>query len=227
MVAPARRQRKPPAVRRAMIVAAARDIIAEQGMHSTTLRDIAATAEVAVGTVTYHFGSVSEVLAGVLELEMQQYSEPIMQRAGAADTGAAGLRILTDGLLADGPRATEHWRLWLDFWTLAAHQEHYAQWQSQVYRELHALTEDLFRRGARDGTVPLRAKQADLRAAGTGVDPDAAERARSDQLAHAAAQRAVEYVAMMDGLVVQAYLPNSRLSSPRARQLLWEFVIPH
>lgn len=190
------RQRQPPEVRRQMIIDAAREVIAAQGMHATTVRDIAAAARVAVGTVTYHFSGIAEVLAGVLQAEMTEFSAPVMAAASAAETGRAGLDALAGGLLATGDRATEHWKLWLDFWTLAAHQEHYAVWQRQVYLDLHALAESLLERGNADGS--LRA-----------VDPR---------------RQAVEYIALMDGLVVQAYLPDSRLNPAQARALLDNYV---
>ncbi|WP_031273697.1 TetR/AcrR family transcriptional regulator, partial [Curtobacterium sp. B8] len=62
------RARQRPEVRRAMIVAAAREVIVRRGVGSTGLRDIAAEAGVSVGTVTYHFGSVAEILNEVVVL---------------------------------------------------------------------------------------------------------------------------------------------------------------
>lgn len=189
-------RRLPPEVRRRMLLDAARTVIAERGLHATTVRDIAAAGEVAVGTVTYHFSGIAEVLAGVLESEMETFSAPVMAAAGDAPTGADALRVLTDGLLASGERAVEHWKLWLDFWALAAHYPQYAAWQARVYRDLHELVETILRRGATDGTL-----QVD--------DP---------------AVSAVELVALLDGLVVQCYLPGSRLSPARARAMLGRFV---
>lgn len=193
----ATRRRQPPDVRRHMIIAAAREVIASQGMHATTIRDIAAAAKVAVGTVTYHFSGMAEVLAGVLQAEMTEFSGPVMATAAAATTGRAGLDALTDGLLATGERATAHWKLWLDFWTLSAHRKHYAEWQAQVYADLHALARSLLQRGRADGSLAVTA----------------------------AAPTAVEYIALMDGLVVQTYLPGARLTPDQARAMLSDYVI--
>ncbi|WP_031261408.1 helix-turn-helix domain-containing protein, partial [Curtobacterium sp. B18] len=60
------RVRQRPEVRRAMIVEAARAVIVRNGVGATGLRDIAAEADVSVGTVTYHFGSVAEILNEVV-----------------------------------------------------------------------------------------------------------------------------------------------------------------
>src|SRR5206468_240924 len=130
------RRRQSPGVRRRMLLDAARAVIAERGLHATTIRDIAAAGGVAVGTVTYHFSGIEEVLAGVLESEMETYSDPIWSRAADAATGRAGLLALIDGLVASDRRTREHWKLWLGFWALAAHYPQYSTWQSRVYRDL-------------------------------------------------------------------------------------------
>jgi AcrR family transcriptional regulator len=190
------RKRLPPDVRRKMLLEAARDVIAARGLHATTVRDVAAAGRVAVGTVTYHFSSMQEVLAGVLENEMETYSADIWAGAASAPTGLAGLTTLIDGLVASDVRAHEHWKLWLDFWALAAHYPQYSTWQSRVYRDLHQLTSDILSRGAADGTLQVR-------------DTDG---------------EAVEFIALLDGLVVQSYLPESRLTPSRARAVLHHYV---
>lgn len=190
------RRRQPPEVRRQMIIAAARELIARQGLHATTIRDIAHAAEVAVGTVTYHFSGIAEVLAGVLEAEMTEFSASVWSSALDAGTGLDGLRVLSDGLLASGDRALQHWRLWLDFWALAAHERHYSDWQSDVYRNLHGLAQTLIGRGAADGTMTV-------------IEPS---------------RQAIEYIAVMDGLVVQAYRASSRLEPREARDMLQHYV---
>jgi len=190
------RRRLPPQLRRRMLLDAARGVIAERGLHATTIRDIAAAGGVAVGTVTYHFSGIEEVLAGVLENEMESYSAPIWGAAAKAATGLAGLTALIDGLLASDARTLEHWKLWLDFWALAAHYPQYSSWQSRVYRDLHQLAEGVLARGLDDGSLVVG-------------DP---------------AGEAVELIALLDGLVVQAYLPGSRLSPRRARGVLHAYV---
>lgn len=190
------RRRLAPELRRRMLLDAARTVIAARGLHATTLRDVAAAGEVAVGTVTYHFSGIEEVLAGVVDLENEQYSALVHERARTADSGRDGLTELIDGLLAGDDRTAEHWKLWLDFWAMAAHHQRYADWQAQVYRDLHAATADLLVRGNADGSLRVG-------------DPTG---------------EAIELIAMLDGLVVQAYLPGSALSPARARRILHTYV---
>ena len=172
-----------------MIVEAARTLIGEQGLAATSMRDVARAAEVALGTVTYHFAGIDEVLAEVLAEEMVTYSAPIMAAAREAPTGAAGLAVLADGLLASGDSAVQHWRLWLDFWSLAAHVPRYGAWQSEIYRDLHDLVTELLHRGAADGTLVV----------------------------NDAPRQAIEFVALIDGLVVQCYLPHPRIELAAAQ----------
>lgn len=191
------RRRMPPEVRRRMLLQAARGVIAERGLHATTLRDIAAAGDVAVGTVTYHFSGITEVLAGVLDAEMQEYSAPIMAAAAAAATGREALQLLIDGLLADGQRARDHWKLWLDFWALSAHDDRYADWQRRVYDDLHTLVAEAFRRGGADNSLTVV------------EDPRTT---------------ALESVALLDGLVVQCYRPQGAITLARGRAILTERI---
>ncbi|WP_111768151.1 TetR/AcrR family transcriptional regulator [Nakamurella deserti] len=175
-----------------MIIESARTLIADQGLSATTMRDVARAGDVALGTVTYHFAGIDEVLAGVLAEEMVAFSAPVTSAAADAATGAAGLDLLIDGLVGSDDRAREHWHLWLDFWALASHVPRYGEWQSEIYRDLHDLVARLLARGAADGTLRV-------------VDP---------------ARQAIEFVALLDGLVVQSYLPHPRLPAAQAREIL-------
>ncbi|GAA2018672.1 hypothetical protein GCM10009818_35010 [Nakamurella flavida] len=171
-----------------MLTEAARGVIAERGLHAVTLRDVAAAGGVAVGTVTYHFQGMADVLAEVLRTEMAEFSAPILARA-AQTGGRAGLDLVIDGLLASDTATHDHWMLWLDFWALAARSPVYAAWQAEVYRDLHALVRAcLPGQGGRN------------------------------------ADRAVEFVALLDGLVVQCYLPGGPLTPARGRTILRSFL---
>ncbi|MEO5832286.1 MAG: TetR/AcrR family transcriptional regulator [Nakamurella sp.] len=175
-----------------MIIESARTLIADQGLSATTMRDVARAADVALGTVTYHFDGIDEVLAGVLAEEMVAFSAPVTSAAAEAPTGAAGLDLLIDGLIGSDDRARQHWRLWLDFWALASHEPRYGDWQSEIYRELHGLVASLLQRGAADGSLQV-------------MDP---------------VRQAIEFVALLDGLVVQCYLPHPRLPADQVRGML-------
>ncbi len=181
-----------------MIIESARTLIADQGLAATTMRDVARAGDVALGTVTYHFAGIDEVLAGVLAEEMVAFSAPVTSAARDAHTGAAGLDVVIDGLIGSDDRARQHWRLWLDFWALASHVPRYGEWQYEIYRELHELIADLLARGGADGTLTV-------------ADP---------------VRQAIEFIALLDGLVVQCYLPHPRLPATQAREILRAYGRP-
>jgi len=86
------------------------------------MRDIATASDVSLGTITYHFTGITEILAEVLNDEMDSFYGPVIAAAKAAPDGRAALREIVDGFVASSARAREHWVLWLDFWALSAHE---------------------------------------------------------------------------------------------------------
>lgn len=87
-VAPARRQRGPnDPNRRARIARAAVAVIAEHGLDSLTHRKVAAAAGVPLGSTTYHFRSLDDLIAAALD--------------DAAEAGVALMRKWADSLEDD------------------------------------------------------------------------------------------------------------------------------
>jgi AcrR family transcriptional regulator len=117
-----RGKREKPEVRRAMIVEAARAVILRQGLTATGLRDIAAEGAVSVGTVTYHFASVAEILDEVVVLETDRFYASIVEEVDADPDPVHGIRLLVEPLFTGTAEAEAHWRLWSDYWTAVARQ---------------------------------------------------------------------------------------------------------
>ena len=171
-------------------------LIADRGLFSASMRDIAQRAEVSLGTVSYHFDSIAELLSEVLHAEMEHFYRPISARAAAEPDGWAALRIIVDGFFADGVRTVEHWRLWLDFWTLSAHDQSYADWQAQVYVQWRRDIVDILQRGQRAGTLSF----GDVEVAAT------------------------EFMAVFDGWAAQAFLPRGEIGPAKGRALLHDYI---
>ncbi|MFB9378056.1 TetR/AcrR family transcriptional regulator [Kineococcus gynurae] len=202
--APARpvRRRMAPDERREDIVQTARGVFARQGLSQTGVRDIAAAAGVSVGTVTYHFTGIAEILAEVITLETSEvYAGDVVATSRQAENGRAQLESYADLLLSGTRRMREHWWLWFDFWTLSAREPRYARWRAEHYKQWRDEVASAFRRGAEDGSLP--------RAALPGTDVAAA---------------VSSFIALVDGLVVQAYLPLGTITPKRAREILREHV---
>src|SRR5690348_908221 len=208
------RIRHPTEVRRALIVEAARSVIADRGLFATTMRDIAAASEVSLGTVTYHFRGIAEILAEVLDGEMDAFYAPLVAAAFAQPDGRAALRALIDGFLASSPRARQHWVLWLDFWALSAHDGEYARRQAAFYQRWQRDVAAVFRRGLTDGTLRVWAPGE-----GEALDGGAAPGEGG-----ALDEAVVEFMAIFDGMAAQAYLPGADFGPAEARSRLHRYV---
>lgn len=199
---PSERTRHPTEIRRQLIVEAARSVIAERGLFATSMRDIATAGDVSLGTVTYHFTGIAEILAEVLNGEMDAFYAPVIAASSAAADGRAALREVVDGFIASTPRARQHWVLWLDFWALSAHDPEYARRQAEIYQRWHADVLAIFERGQADGTLPTVSALA----------------------APSAGDAATEFMAIFDGMAAQAYLPGADLRPGQARISLHRYI---
>ncbi|MEV6166811.1 TetR family transcriptional regulator C-terminal domain-containing protein [Streptomyces sp. NPDC051954] len=154
-VAAADRTRQPTEVRRRLIVEAAVPLIAERGYAAVGVRDVAAAAGVSVGTVTYHFGSVQEILSEAMVLHIERYYTELSEAAEQASSGAEALRLLVDALFTED--TDRHWRMWFDYWNAGSSAEKgvtdeaFARGQAQRYEAWHQQIRALAERGVADG----------------------------------------------------------------------------
>ncbi|OII08083.1 TetR/AcrR family transcriptional regulator [Curtobacterium sp. MCBA15_005] len=148
---PAARVRQRPEVRRAMIVEAARAVIVRNGVGATGLRDIAAEAGVSVGTVTYHFGSVAEILNEVVVLETERFYGAIVAAVDAEPDVLVGLRMLVAPLFGDTEQVRQHWRIWSDYWTAVVRRPEVAAEYAERIRVWEACLVRVIRRGVEAG----------------------------------------------------------------------------
>ncbi|WP_369031179.1 MULTISPECIES: TetR/AcrR family transcriptional regulator [Streptomyces] len=154
-VAAADRTRQPTEVRRRLIVEAAVPLIAERGYAAVGVRDVAAAAGVSVGTVTYHFGSVQEILSEAMVLHIERYYAALNEAADRASSGAEALRLLVDALFTED--TDRHWRMWFDYWNAGSlgeggvTDEAFARGQAQRYEAWHSQIRALAERAVADG----------------------------------------------------------------------------
>ncbi|MDH6699922.1 TetR/AcrR family transcriptional regulator [Streptomyces griseoviridis] len=150
-VAAAARTRQPTEVRRRLIVEAAVPLIGERGYASVGVRDVAAAAGVSVGTVTYHFGSVQEILSEAMVLHIERYYTALSEAADRATSGAEALRLLVDALFTED--TDRHWRMWFDYWNAGEQgtDEAFARGQAHRYEAWHGQIRALAERAAADG----------------------------------------------------------------------------
>ncbi|GAA3668698.1 TetR/AcrR family transcriptional regulator [Microbacterium marinilacus] len=84
--------------RRERILDAALDVVAEVGVHRTTHRRIAARAEVPLGSVTYYFATLGDVLHEAFSRMSDQmsrlYRQTLQDAAGPAEAEAAVVELI-------------------------------------------------------------------------------------------------------------------------------------
>ncbi|TQC43920.1 TetR family transcriptional regulator [Rhodococcus sp. WS4] len=95
--------------RKARISKAALDIVAESGLRAATHRRIADRAGVPLGSVTYHFADIDEILASAFETLGEQIAPRYNDAIAAAPNQYAARRVLVDAVCGSS-RATE-WEL--------------------------------------------------------------------------------------------------------------------
>lgn len=132
----ARTDRQPSLVRRAMIVSTAMSLIAEQGLAATTARQIANAAGVSLGTITYHFASIDEILVQVLQAQTEQFERRRSARLESCSDPSDRLRRYLTAYLDPDVHPPAMWHVWLDCWSRAAHSPTLRDWQLARYREV-------------------------------------------------------------------------------------------
>jgi AcrR family transcriptional regulator len=186
------RRRHPPEVRRRLILEAARQCILERGLAATTVREIAALADVSIGTITYHFESVDDILAEVLRDSSKRFTERVVSEARTLPGAMQRLEFLIDTDLPDSEAATAQFRLWLEYWARAIHDPRLAV----VHSERHS-----FERGVIEAIIE------------EGV-------ASGEFVATDASAVAAEFLGLLEGLGLQVCLGDVQMPVETARRLL-------
>ena len=179
--------------RRAQVAAAARAVIARDGLDAASVRRVAAEAGSSTTVVTHYFADKQALLAAAVE---DAYRAVTARMAAHVHGGRGGLPTLRDVLLEalplDGERNAEA-RVWMAFWSMAATQPALRAVQRAGYAAWRELVAGLLTEAAERGEVA-----AD-------VDTGNVE----EQL-----------MCLVDGLRMQATLEPDRLPAARQVQLL-------
>ncbi len=191
-----------------MIVEAARAVIVRNGVGATGLRDIAAEAGVSVGTVTYHFGSVAEILNEVVVLETERFYGAIVAAVDAEPDVLVGLRMLVAPLFGDTEQVRQHWRIWSDYWTAVVRRPEVAAEYAERIRVWEACLVRVIRRGV-DAGVFGGTRQGTYSDSGDPVDADTV---------------ALQLAAYSDGVATQIAQGVPGLTNTVALSWMWRFL---
>ncbi|MFE3059543.1 TetR/AcrR family transcriptional regulator [Nocardia sp. NPDC059239] len=105
-----------PKARRALIIATARDLIIEVGVRQLTHRLVAERANIPLGSTTYYFASLEDLLAEAMEYQMQQQDATMQywdDRLMSSTDLAAEMADLVATYLEDGGMPTAEFELFV------------------------------------------------------------------------------------------------------------------
>jgi len=122
---PARSPRRSDPGRRDRIVEACLDVIAAAGVDGTTHRRVAAAADVPLGSMTYHFDSMDDLLRAAFALFADRAADRMRQRLGDARSAAEVEAAVVDAILHDVLGTPRDLVLTHELYTLAARRPEY------------------------------------------------------------------------------------------------------
>lgn len=107
------------AEREQMVVDAASEVIAEQGLAELRLADVARRAGMSVGHVTYYFPAKSQLLVRAIQQSEEESQHQVGDALRAVESPWERFCLLIERAAADGP-GDRGWLLWFEVWANAA-----------------------------------------------------------------------------------------------------------
>lgn len=150
-------RRTEPAERRDLLIEAALRCLYKDGREGLSVRNIAAEANVSVGLVIHHFGSV-DVLVSHAYNTLAQQNLRILQQALNKACNSPAERL--DAFLAEWFRPQmldpDLLRAWLVFWSMQRQSQAIAQTHSEVYTAYLGILESLLSDVSRDEGLAVK-----------------------------------------------------------------------
>jgi AcrR family transcriptional regulator len=169
-------------------------LIATNGYANTSLRDLAARANISLGTLLHHFEAKEELLVATLVSVAHGFLVRMRAAVAGSDDPAEQLRSLVRALFE--PEADEGWRVWIAFWHEAAINSELGAAASAQTEQAEAVIAGVIEDGRRRGTLVVD-------------DPGVV---------------ADEFAALIDGVALRLFGESGPWSRERAIALLDRFV---
>lgn len=144
--------------RRDEVAVVAAEVLATEGIDSSTIRDVAGAGGWSTTMVTHYFANKDELLSHTLAMSVAESTRAI---ESAHRAGVDELRAIVEQILPLDADRSRRWRLWLAFWGRAIGSDELAAIQRDRQEELVArLGAALHRRGnvgtPSEGTLEAR-----------------------------------------------------------------------
>ena len=182
--------------RRAQILRAACEVIAELGFRSLRVSDVAARAGTSTGMIHYYFDTKRELIHAAFE---HNFAESLERRSEILTSDGDPHRRLSDfvdSYLPTGQTTITAWRVWTELWGEALHSPGLQELNDSVYGEWRRVVAGIIRDGQAQRMFRL-----------------------GDPVGFANA-----LIAMIDGLAIQVLLGSKNMTVARMREVCHGYV---
>lgn len=136
---------------RQRILQAAWRLIAERGLHSVRVSDVAQRCGLSTAAVHYHFDSREEMVEESLRLSVRDaYDRQVADLASIEDPLARLLHLFELQMPGSGPMALE-WSIWVQVWAEAATDARIRELHAAAYQRWWRTVQDVIEYGQRRG----------------------------------------------------------------------------
>lgn len=137
-------------LRREQLLDAAIGLVASKGYEATTVRDIAAAADVATGTIAYWFSSRDDLLRAALVEASRRFGRRLDDALAEAASPLEELIAHAEVATPRTPRETAAQVVWVEFWRQAQrdpelralHERMYDSWRARIAATVRAGVEE-------------------------------------------------------------------------------------
>ncbi len=138
--------------RREQILLAACQVMAEVGLRSLRVGDVARRAGTSHGTVHYYFDTKRELVLSAFDFNFRRSLDRRRPILDAAGDPLSRLRAFVDSYLpGDDPETVLAWRVWIELWNEALREPDLRELNERVYGEWRRLVAAILRDGQERG----------------------------------------------------------------------------
>lgn len=130
--------------RRQRIIAACREVIIEQGVRGTTHRKVAAAADVPLGSMSYHFTGMTELLRDTFEQHTKEISQDFAEKFAQVSNPEQALDVLVEVVDSGFAFDPQQLVLNLELYTLASRVPEFKEITSAWISRTRAVLEQFF-----------------------------------------------------------------------------------
>lgn len=183
-------------LRRRELIASAVHVITTQGFDGATVRDIARVAGASVGSVNYYFPSKDDLLRAAITETDAGFRALIREAVNGTAGYPEKLERIVDMCFPVEEADGLAWRVFVDWWSQAAHDDSYREIYDQAHREWIGMLAKVFAEGVTNNSLVLNLSAED---------------------------EAVAFAALMDGLALYTVV-TKRISVDTIRRLAKDYI---